>query len=88
MRRRSMRGRRLLAQDPLHEPAHQESMRLYAAAGRRSDALRQYRECVRVLERELPSHRSARRPRCTRLSRRMPRRYGCNGFLTRLLRRS
>jgi DNA-binding SARP family transcriptional activator len=28
-------------------------MRLYAALGRRGDALRQYRECVAVLEREL-----------------------------------
>ncbi|CAN5708115.1 AAA family ATPase [soil metagenome] len=46
-------ARRRLALDPLHEPAHQELMSLYAAAGRRSDALRQYRDCVAVLDGEL-----------------------------------
>ncbi|HZS94724.1 MAG TPA: AAA family ATPase [Chloroflexota bacterium] len=46
-------GRRLVAQDPLNESAHQQLMRLYAGAGLRSEALRQYRDCVRVLEREL-----------------------------------
>ena len=46
-------GRRWLALDPLHEPAHRELMRLYAWSGRRNAALRQYRECVRVLDREL-----------------------------------
>jgi DNA-binding SARP family transcriptional activator len=44
---------RLLAIDPLLEPAHRTLMRLYAALGRRGDALRQYRECVAVLHREL-----------------------------------
>jgi DNA-binding SARP family transcriptional activator len=46
-------GRRWLALDPLHEPAHRWLMQLYAWAGQRAAALRQYRECVRVLEGEL-----------------------------------
>jgi DNA-binding SARP family transcriptional activator len=46
-------ARRWLALDPLHEPAHRELMRLFTAAGRRSAALHQYRECVRILEKEL-----------------------------------
>lgn len=46
-------ARRRLSLDPLYEPAHQQLMRLYQQAGRRSDALRQYRECVAVLDREL-----------------------------------
>src|SRR5262245_12578969 len=44
---------RLLAIDPLQEPVHRTLMRLYAGLGRRGDALRQYRECVAVLGREL-----------------------------------
>src|SRR3712207_1228743 len=46
-------ARRWLALDPLHEPAHRWLMQLYAWAGQRAAALRQYRECVRVLEGEL-----------------------------------
>jgi DNA-binding SARP family transcriptional activator len=46
-------ARRRLALDPLHEPAHRMLMNLYASTARRSDAVRQYRECVAVLEREL-----------------------------------
>jgi DNA-binding SARP family transcriptional activator/ABC-type transporter Mla MlaB component len=46
-------ARRWLALDPLHEPAHRHLMRLYAQAGRRSAALRQYAECERVLGEEL-----------------------------------
>ena len=46
-------AKRRLAVDPLHEPAHRELMRLYARSGDRSAALRQYRECVRLLDREL-----------------------------------
>ncbi|MDP9220500.1 MAG: SARP family transcriptional regulator, partial [Actinomycetota bacterium] len=46
-------ARRWLALDPLHEPAHAALMRLYAWSGQRSAALQQYRECVRVLDREL-----------------------------------
>lgn len=44
---------RWLAQDPLREEVHRELMRLYAWKGQRSAALRQYRECVRILEQEL-----------------------------------
>src|SRR5215210_4704115 len=46
-------GRRWLALDHLHEPAHRWLMQLYAWAGQRAAALRQYRECVRVLDGEL-----------------------------------
>ena len=46
-------GRRWLALDPLHEPAHRQLMRLYAWSGQRGAALRQYRACVRVLDQEL-----------------------------------
>jgi DNA-binding SARP family transcriptional activator len=46
-------ARRWLALDPLHEPAHQQLMTLYAWNGQRGAALRQYRECVKVLDREL-----------------------------------
>ncbi len=46
-------AKRWVAIDPLHEPAHRALMRLYARAGDRSAALRQYRECARQLDREL-----------------------------------
>ena len=46
-------ARRRLALDPLHEPAHRRLMQLYAWKGDRAAALRQYRECVRVLDAEL-----------------------------------
>ena len=46
-------ARRWLSLDPLHEPAHQALIRLQACTGQRSAALRQYRELVRVLSREL-----------------------------------
>ena len=46
-------ARRWLALDPLHEPAHRELMTLYAWNDQRGAALRQYRECVKVLDREL-----------------------------------
>jgi DNA-binding SARP family transcriptional activator len=46
-------ARRWLSVDPLHEPAHRAVMRLLARAGDRSGALRQYRECARLLDREL-----------------------------------
>ncbi|MBZ0321006.1 MAG: hypothetical protein K8L91_31615 [Anaerolineae bacterium] len=42
-----------LAIDTLHEPAHRHLMRLYAANGQRSEALRQYRQCVEILDSEL-----------------------------------
>ncbi len=46
-------ARRWLAADPLHEPAHQALIGLYAEVGDRASALAQYRECVRTLSREL-----------------------------------
>lgn len=46
-------ARRWLALDPLHEPAHRLLMRLLARTGDRAGAIRQYRECARVLDREL-----------------------------------
>lgn len=44
---------RAVADDPLREDAHCGLMRLYAAAGRRADALRQYHELERILREEL-----------------------------------
>jgi len=46
-------ARRLLALDPLHEPAQRRLMRLYALDGQQAAALRQYQEAVRLLEAEL-----------------------------------
>jgi DNA-binding SARP family transcriptional activator/tetratricopeptide (TPR) repeat protein len=46
-------ARRWLSLDPLHEPAHQALIRLYAWTGQRSSAVKQYRACVGVLDREL-----------------------------------
>jgi predicted ATPase/DNA-binding SARP family transcriptional activator len=46
-------ARHWLALDPLHEPAHRQLMRLFAWSGQRAAAIRQYRECVRVLDQEL-----------------------------------
>jgi predicted ATPase len=39
--------------DPLREEAHRILMMLYAWSGERTAALHQYRECLRILEREL-----------------------------------
>lgn len=46
-------ARRWLELDPLNESAHRELMRLHALAGDRSAAIRQYHECVQLLDREL-----------------------------------
>ncbi|MGQ0601103.1 MAG: tetratricopeptide repeat protein [Anaerolineales bacterium] len=46
-------ARRWLQLDPLHEPAHRALMQFYAESGQHAAALRQYRECVRVLQAEL-----------------------------------
>ena len=46
-------ARRWLSLDPLHEPAHRMVMQLYAANGQRAEALRQYQECVAILDTEL-----------------------------------
>ncbi|MGH8242498.1 MAG: BTAD domain-containing putative transcriptional regulator [Steroidobacteraceae bacterium] len=44
---------RLLALEPLNEPAHRELMEACARAGRYTDALRQYQLCRALLRREL-----------------------------------
>jgi DNA-binding SARP family transcriptional activator len=46
-------ARRWLALDPLDEEAHCQLMRLYTWSGQRSDALRQYGECVAILQDQL-----------------------------------
>ena len=46
-------ARRWLALDPLHEPAHQVLIVLYARAGETGAAIRQYRDAVATLDREL-----------------------------------
>lgn len=43
----------LLSYDPADEPIHRELMRLYALAGRRHEALRQYQTCVEALATDL-----------------------------------
>jgi len=47
------RAHRWLSLDPLHEPAHRKLMLLYAWNDQRASALKQYRECVALLDREL-----------------------------------
>jgi len=42
-----------LADEPADEPVHRELIRVYALAGRRHDALRQYQICVEALAAEL-----------------------------------
>ncbi|MFN2173528.1 MAG: BTAD domain-containing putative transcriptional regulator [Candidatus Promineifilaceae bacterium] len=39
--------------DPLREEAHRQLIRLYAWTGQRTAALKQYRDCVRILQEEL-----------------------------------
>ena len=46
-------GRRWLALDNLHEPAHRQLMLLFAWSGQQAAALRQYQECLRLLAEEL-----------------------------------
>jgi DNA-binding SARP family transcriptional activator/predicted ATPase len=46
-------ARRWVALDPLHEPAQRQLMQVYAWAGRRAAALRQYHACARLVEQEL-----------------------------------
>lgn len=46
-------ARRWLALDPAHEPAHRLLMQLYAASGQHAAALRQYQQCVKILQEEL-----------------------------------
>ena len=47
------RAHQWLSLDPLHEPAHRKLMLLYAWNDQRAGALKQYRECVALLDREL-----------------------------------
>lgn len=42
-----------LSADPLHEPAHRQLMRLYAASGQRDQALHHYKHFVNLLDAEL-----------------------------------
>jgi DNA-binding SARP family transcriptional activator/TolB-like protein len=46
-------GRRLVTLDPLSEFGQRVLMRAYARAGRRGEALRQYKSCAETLKREL-----------------------------------
>ncbi|HEU5103567.1 MAG TPA: BTAD domain-containing putative transcriptional regulator, partial [Roseiflexaceae bacterium] len=46
-------ARRWVALDALHEPAQRTLMQLYAWAGQPAAAVRQYQECVRILDAEL-----------------------------------
>jgi DNA-binding SARP family transcriptional activator/class 3 adenylate cyclase/tetratricopeptide (TPR) repeat protein len=46
-------ARRWVALDRLHEPAQRTLMQLYAWAGQSAAAVRQYQECVRLLDAEL-----------------------------------
>ncbi len=46
-------AQKLLRLDPMCEPAHQALIRLYAEQGQTGLALRQYRQCVDVLRRDL-----------------------------------
>ncbi len=46
-------GRNRLTLDPLEEAVHRELIRMYAAAGHRTLALRQYEQCRSILEKEL-----------------------------------
>jgi TolB-like protein/cytochrome c-type biogenesis protein CcmH/NrfG len=52
-------ARRLLQLEPTREATHRLLMRLYAAAGQRAEALRQYRQCRDVLQRELQAETEA-----------------------------
>ncbi len=47
------RAQQWLNLDPLNESAHRELMHLYVLTGRRTEALRQYQQCAKVLEAEL-----------------------------------
>jgi DNA-binding SARP family transcriptional activator/TolB-like protein len=46
-------GRRLVTLDPLSELSQRALIRTYARAGRRGEALRQYKSCAEALQREL-----------------------------------
>ena len=46
-------ARRWLTLDPLHEPAHQNLMVLFAQSGQKTAAIRQYQVCLELLNEEL-----------------------------------
>jgi len=46
-------GRRWVNLDPINEEAHRELMQIYSWTGQRNAAIRQYRECQRILNQEL-----------------------------------
>jgi DNA-binding SARP family transcriptional activator len=46
-------GLQILTHDPLREEIHREVMRLYLESGQRAMAIRQYRICSQILEKEL-----------------------------------
>lgn len=52
-------ARRWLSLDALHEPAQRQLMQLYAWSGQSAAALRQYQECVHLLQTELGIHPEA-----------------------------
>jgi predicted ATPase/DNA-binding SARP family transcriptional activator len=52
-------ARRLVALDPLHEPAHHSLMKLYAQMGRQAAALRQYEVYQDILAKEVGGEPSA-----------------------------
>src|SRR5439155_18765263 len=53
------RARRAVAADPLREESHCALMRVYAAAGRFTDVLRQYRELESALRQQLDAEPGA-----------------------------
>jgi ABC-type oligopeptide transport system substrate-binding subunit/DNA-binding SARP family transcriptional activator len=68
-------ARRWLALDPLHEPAHQHLMQLYAWSGQWAAALRQYEQCQQVLDEELgvpPAEETTRLYKAIREKRDLP----------------
>ncbi len=72
-------ARRWLALDPLHESVHRQLMQLYAWSGQRSAALRQFGECVRILEEELgvaPAEETIQLHRAIKAKRDLPPREG------------
>lgn len=46
-------GREILFEDPLREEIHRKVMRLYIKIGKRTDAVRHYYECCKILDSEL-----------------------------------
>ncbi|MBN1837924.1 MAG: AAA family ATPase [Spirochaetales bacterium] len=52
-------AKRLLSLDPLDESTHRLLIRLYAQDGKRTAAIRQYRECRRILSEELEAQPEA-----------------------------